>query len=477
MTTNPDNSRAHAKIQWILDNADMGFFIITAPHRQQGRIAEMYKSNRVAMLDYSQTSGQLEFYDLDALVDDNPDCDIMFVLNMQIALREEMSMAHFNMSRDNIARKRRIWFFFMDKETDDRLAGFAFDVYAYVRMKVHFTPEPEEEIIALPLPELEEQHNVEEIRKTLARYKDMEERYMALPLDGTEDGQLLAAAVTLENIAALYKNYADYSNALRLLNRIMAIREKVLGEMHQDTAIACNNIAYANKYLNDTYSALPWYERALNINKEVLGDNHPSTADNYNNIAIIFSEQEDYTKAIEFHEKALGIYKEILGPENPKTAGVYSDIAFILNEQGEHSRALEMFENCLNIQEKILGPGHPDVALTYNNIAMVYVNKNEHTKALEFLLRALDVQENAYGINANHPHVEATCIGIAIIYLRHGDYSEALKWCVRAYKTSMHFVGHSHPGEGEYESILRRIYNALPHSQPFETWLAARMEE
>jgi len=517
MKASPDKSRAYEKIQWVLDNADVGFFIITAPPYQQAKIAAMYRSSRVATLDYSQVSGKLEYYDLSKLVDDNPNCDVMFILNMQIALREKTSMAHFNMSRDNLARKRRIWFFFMDKETEDRLAKHAIDVYSYVRMKVHFAAEEDGELVEQGMLELEDRKNVAEIRKTLARYKEMEERYMALPLEGMPEGQLLAVTVTLGDIATLYRDCADYDNALRLLSRILEIREKILGLKHPDTAEAYNNIGHvcfrqgdyssalelyekalkirekvlglehpdvAKAYsdiaavyfrLCEFSCALEWQEKALAIREKVLGVTHPDTASSYNNIATICFRQGNHPKAMELYEKALNIRKEVLGAEHPDTASTYNNIAYVCSRQGDYSKALKLYEIPLNIREKILGPEHPDTALTYHNIAAAYFWQGDYTNALKWYTKALVVREKVLG--SEHTDTASTNNNIAIVYSNMGDYSKALELHEKSYKALLKKLGDGHLSTKQVLTSMQSTYNAIPQAQPFEAWLASRMGE
>jgi|GEM_PF-4408398 len=43
------NQEAYETVSWIMDNADMGFFIVTAPHNMQRELAERYKTRRVAI--------------------------------------------------------------------------------------------------------------------------------------------------------------------------------------------------------------------------------------------------------------------------------------------------------------------------------------------------------------------------------------------------------------------------------------------
>ena len=89
MNSDDGNEKAHERLRWILDNADAGFFIVTAPHRQQHQIADLYKSPQIACYDYSPGGEKYSYYALSDWADTHRDADILFVLNTQIALQQE----------------------------------------------------------------------------------------------------------------------------------------------------------------------------------------------------------------------------------------------------------------------------------------------------------------------------------------------------------------------------------------------------
>jgi len=323
-----DNSEAYDTISWILDNADMGFFIATASPHMQRKIAKIYSNNKVAAYDFSQVSRPYSFSDLGAWADSHKSKDIFFILNMQLAFMDEKgyiteeNMLSFNMSRDMLTGKRKLWIFFMTKDADYRLSTFAYDMYSYVSQKTHFQDEEESDFEGKQLLEFEERHNILQIKEMLARYKDLEERYMVLSLDETPNEQLLSSAVSLMNIATLYRDCADYENALRLWERIKTIREKVLGWEHTDTATSYNNIGFVYERQGDYNKALEWHEMALAIREKVLGKEHKDTAISYNNIAMVYYNQGDYNKALEWYVKSYSIVLRILGEAHPNTTTV-----------------------------------------------------------------------------------------------------------------------------------------------------------
>ena len=65
-------------------------------------------------------------------------------------------------------------------------------------------------------------------------------------------------------------------------------QEAVLGENHPDYAISLNNLARLYKAMGDYAKAEPLYRQALEIRKRVLGENHPDYANSLNNLAMLY---------------------------------------------------------------------------------------------------------------------------------------------------------------------------------------------
>ena len=88
-------------------------------------------------------------------------------------------------------------------------------------------------------------------------------------------------------MANLYKNQGKYEEAEPLYQRALAIKERVLGEEHPDTAGSLNNLALLYADQGKYEEAEPLYQRALAIYERVLGEEHPDTKrvqENYNDL-------------------------------------------------------------------------------------------------------------------------------------------------------------------------------------------------
>ncbi|KOR31787.1 hypothetical protein TI05_11415, partial [Achromatium sp. WMS3] len=80
--------------------------------------------------------------------------------------------------------------------------------------------------------------------------------------------------------------------------------------------IQAQNLSKQGKYAQ----ALPLAQQSLAIREKVLGRKHPETATSLNNLAKIYQQQGQYTKAKPLYKLALAINEKTLGPQHPITA-------------------------------------------------------------------------------------------------------------------------------------------------------------
>ncbi|MBP1468758.1 tetratricopeptide repeat protein, partial [Candidatus Chloroploca sp. M-50] len=98
-----------------------------------------------------------------------------------------------------------------------------------------------------------------------------------------------------------------YALAQPYAARALAIRERVLGPEHPDTALSLNNLASLHQTQGNYDAARPLYERALAISERVLGPEHPNTATSLNNLAELLRAQGNYDAARPLYARALAI--------------------------------------------------------------------------------------------------------------------------------------------------------------------------
>jgi DNA-binding NarL/FixJ family response regulator len=87
--------------------------------------------------------------------------------------------------------------------------------------------------------------------------------------------------------------------------------------------------------------AEPLLERALAIRERVLGPEHPETGETLNNLARLYLQQGRYTEAEPLFQRALSIRERVLGPGHPHTVTTREYYARLLQAmKREHAAAL-----------------------------------------------------------------------------------------------------------------------------------------
>jgi tetratricopeptide (TPR) repeat protein/CHAT domain-containing protein len=268
-----------------------------------------------------------------------------------------------------------------------------------------------------------------------------------------------ATAISLNNLAALYKALGAYDKALPLYLRALAIREKVLGPEHLDTATTLNNLGALYWAMGAYDKALPLYQRALAIREKVLGPEHFDTSVSLNNLAMLYHSKGAYDKALPLFQRALKIREKVLGPEHPATATSLSNLAGLYEDQGAYGKAVPLYQRALQITEKVLGPEHPRTATNLNNLALQYRGLGAYDKALPLYQRALAIREKVLG--PAHPGTASGLNNLAGLYETLGAYDKALPLYQRALKIYEKALGPEHPETATGLNNLARLYQAM----------------
>jgi tetratricopeptide (TPR) repeat protein len=272
-----------------------------------------------------------------------------------------------------------------------------------------------------------------------------------------------AERASLLNRAACYVHgRGAYSEARPLFERALAIREKVLGPDHRDTAESLDNFALLLHAQGDLAGAWPLSERALAIREKVLGPDHPDTAHSLNNLAIVRLEQGDPAETRSLYERALAIREKMLGPDHRDTAESLNNLAHLLETQGDLAAARPLYERALAIDEKILGPEHPNTATSLCNLARL-LSKCAHAEDAEPLFkRAIAIGEKVLGLG--HPSTQRYRSHCARHFLNTGRATEALSLARAALATHEKASGPNHPWTKDSARLMADALDAQSRS-------------
>ena len=116
-------------------------------------------------------------------------------------------------------------------------------------------------------------------------------------------------AATLNNLGNLYSEMKRYPDAVRVHERGLAMKEKVLGKRHFFVAQSLNNLANAYLALDQFEKAAEYHRRALELKQAVLEVGHPEIAVSEHNLGDVAYKAGDLAEgrgAVPARARALG---------------------------------------------------------------------------------------------------------------------------------------------------------------------------
>ena len=178
-------------------------------------------------------------------------------------------------------------------------------------------------------------------------------------------------------VSAPFYRAAFWQLITPIYEEILRILEAELGPEHPSVAITLNNLAVLYKSMGDYEKALPLYQRALDICENVLGPQHPSVATTLNNLAVLYESMGDYEKALPLYQRALDISENVLGPQHPSVATTLNDLAGLYKSMGDYEKALPFYQRALEILKNKLGSAHPNFKIVEQNIQILKAEMEE----------------------------------------------------------------------------------------------------
>ncbi|PTR10063.1 tetratricopeptide repeat protein [Nitrosospira sp. Nsp5] len=237
------------------------------------------------------------------------------------------------------------------------------------------------------------------ILKNLGRYEEaLREINSLLPikerLSGTEHPETLAAH-TLR--AEILKSLERYEEALLEIDTLLPIRERISGAEHPDTLTARTLRAESMMDLGRPAEALREIDTLLPIRERVSGAEHPDTITTRYERASILDWIGHHEEALREIDTLLPIRERVSGAEHPSTLNERNLRVIILNALGRHEEALREIDSILPIWERVSGAEHPGTLIGRDLRARILDNLGRHEEALREIDTLLPIRERVSG--------------------------------------------------------------------------------
>ncbi|MBI4242265.1 MAG: CHAT domain-containing protein [Candidatus Rokubacteria bacterium] len=258
-------------------------------------------------------------------------------------------------------------------------------------------------------------------------------------------------AASLQNLAAVLLDLAQYHAARPLYERALAIRERALGSDHPDLATTLNELAKLERSTGDYARARSHLERSLGIRMKAFGPDHPQVANSLSRLASLLVETGQYAEAKPMYERALAMTEQTLGSDHPEVARILYNLGNLLRNAGDYDRAKPLFERALALKEEAVGSEHGDLAWILTGLAILKDEMGDPAGAKPLLERALTIRERTLG--PEHLEVASSLNNLALLLRNMGDYAGARILYQRSWKIREKALGPDDP------LVAQSLYN------------------
>jgi len=222
-----------------------------------------------------------------------------------------------------------------------------------------------------------------------------------------QDHPLTLAAQHAE--ARFYNYLGQFEQAVDLLERTLAGRERVLGA-HMDTASTLHNLAYAWAELGEVERALEMDRRQLAIVEELAGPDSQEALVTSSSIAQGLTLLGRHAEAEQEFERILAGYRQHLGDLHPNTLSVMHNLAYLARVQGELALAEQRYLEVLALRRDVLGSSHLQTLNSASNLGSLYLHQERWVEAEPLITEALEGRISTLG--PNHPDTLASRVDL-----------------------------------------------------------------
>ncbi len=239
--------------------------------------------------------------------------------------------------------------------------------------------------------------------------------------------------------------------------RALAIREKVLGAEHPDTAQTLSYLGLLFYKQGKTSEAEQLFRKAVEILTKARGNEDPETAENLNNLAVVLDRLSQRKEAKALTWQAFKIRKKVIGRQTTATVQSLANLARIAQSEGNYRRAELLYRRAHDILEMIYGPDDPEPKGPFFNMAEMYIQLGRPDEAERILQRALTEIEKALGPESQV--IGRACQVLADFYHHQHRYNDAEPLYQRALAIREKLLGVWHPDVVvDIESLARNYY-------------------
>jgi tetratricopeptide (TPR) repeat protein len=205
-----------------------------------------------------------------------------------------------------------------------------------------------------------------------------------------------ADGATLNNIANIALDRKHFGEAESLYQRACQAYEESGGPDDVGLATALANLGklYRDVPAFDIRRAEPPLKRALAIREKVLGAEHPETAKTLSDLSLLFFYEKNPAAAEEFARRALPLEEKAFGAESLEVSTTLNRLGISERDSGKFKDAEVNLKRALAIREERHAP-ESWIVISLENLACAYTLQGQDAQAAPLMARAQAIRSHS----------------------------------------------------------------------------------
>ena len=195
-------------------------------------------------------------------------------------------------------------------------------------------------------------------------------------------------------LASVYLNQGRYPEAARLLQAAYDVRVKRFGETSEPVADVVQRLARLG---HDEEEAIVMLRRALAIREKVHGPEHRAIAATLHDIGVNRLTVHRYGEAEAAYKREIAILEKLAGKDSLDVVEPLYDLGWLYLVADREKDAVAIYQRALAIVEKSVGAEDDRLADALEHLGYAYRNAERLADAEPLFLRAVPIREKRHG--------------------------------------------------------------------------------
>jgi tetratricopeptide (TPR) repeat protein/tRNA A-37 threonylcarbamoyl transferase component Bud32 len=281
--------------------------------------------------------------------------------------------------------------------------------------------------------------------RAISRFEDAEKHLRAAVETGGRltgaDGRA-AYSQSLNKLARLLEERAEFEEAERCFREALAIRRELYGDEHADVAIILDNLGTLLHFVGRNGEAERLLREALAIRRSVLDAEHSQIASSLNNLAMVLSATGRVVEADRLYSESLAMDRKLRSGDHPNIASTMSNLGIARANRGRYAEAEELQREALAMWKRLVGTEHSAVARTMNNLAFVLRPQGKLDEAEALYRQSIEIERRIRGEKSIR--LAGVMDNLGLVLLDQGTIEEAERTHRHAYEIRLESFGAAH---------------------------------